>query len=218
MRGIAAFGDVFLQPREIGLGYLAIDGLREQQRDVDADAFADQMLDRGQAFRRRRHLHHQIPALDVLPEPLGLGDGAFGVHRQIGRDFEADETVGAFQSIVNRAQHVGGVLDVFDREVLKEIGDRAVAFLQRLADRAVIFVRTADRFFEDRGVRRHAFDAVGFDQLREVTLGDEAAGKEVQPDRLTVIFECFDGVHDACSVRISGSPAAFGRRGRNVNT
>ena len=178
------------------------------------------MLDRGQAFRRRRHLHHQILALDVLPEPLGLGDGALGVHRQIGRDFEADKTVVAVQLVVDRTQHVGGVLDVLDRELLEQVGDRAVALFQRLADRAVIFVRTADRLFEDRRVRGHALDAVGVDQLLQVALGDEAAGEEIQPDRLAVVFECFDGIHDACSVRSVGFrvPGSFRGRGGNVNT
>ena len=65
MGGIAALGDVFFQAGDIGLGDLDIDLLREQQRDVDADAFADQMLDRGQAFRRRRHLDHQVLAVDL---------------------------------------------------------------------------------------------------------------------------------------------------------
>jgi hypothetical protein len=49
------------------------------------------------------------------------------VQRQIRRDFEADETVFALQPVIDRAQHVGGVLDVFDREVLEQVGDRAVA-------------------------------------------------------------------------------------------
>ena len=210
----------FSRPVEIGFRHLAIDLLREQQRDVDADAFADQMFDRGQAFRRRRHLHHQILALDVLPQPLGLDDGAFGVHRQIGRDFEADETVFALQPVVDRPQHVSGVLDVFDGDMFEQVGDRAVALFQRLADRAVIFVGTADGFFEDRGVRRHAFDAVGVDQILQIALGDEAAGEEIQPDGLTVVFECFDGIHDACSVRSSvfGFPGSFRVRGGNVNT
>ena len=217
MGGIAALGDVFFQAGDIGLRDLAIDLLREQQRDVDADAFADQMFDRGQALRRRRHLDHQILALDVLPEPLGLGDGALGVHRQIGRDLEADEAVAAVQGVVNRAQHVGGILDVLDRERLEQVGHRPVALLQRLADRAVIFVRTADRLLENRRVRRHPFDAVGLDQRLEVALGDEAAGKEVQPDRLAMVFECFDGIHDACSVRsvvfrVSGSFRAWDRK------
>src|SRR6185312_5648036 len=90
--------------------------------------------------------------------------------------------------------------------------------LQGLADRAVILVRTADRLFEDRGVRRHPLDAVGIDQRLEVALGDEPTSEEVQPDRLAMVFECFDGIHGACSVRsvfwVSGS---FRGQGRKVN-
>src|ERR1700688_4959934 len=67
-----------------------------------------------------------------------------------------------------------------------------------MSNGAVIFVRTADRLLEDRRMRRDALDAVSIDQLLQVAFGDEAAGQEIQPDRLAVVFECFDGVHDAC--------------------
>ncbi|MFK4398648.1 hypothetical protein ABIF31_005205 [Bradyrhizobium elkanii] len=216
--GIAALADVFLQALEIGLGDLAIDLLREQQRDVDADAFADQVLDRRQALRRRRHLDHQVLAVDVFPEPFGLRDRALGVHREIGRHLEADEAVAAVAVVVDRAQHVGGALDVLDRKVLEQVGDRAVAALEGLADRPVIFVGAADRLLEDRGVGCHAFDAVGLDQPLQVAVGDEAAGEEVQPDGLAVIFECFDGVHGCLFSfgrgSIFGFPGSFrGRRG-----
>ena len=201
MGGIAALGDVFFEAGEIGLGDLDVDLLREQQRDVDADAFADQVLDRGQAFGRRRHLDHQVLAVDVLPEPLGFGDRALGIHRQIGRHFQTDKAVMPFELVVDRAQHVGGMLDVLDRKMLEQFGNRTVALFQRLADRGVIFVRTADRLLEDRRVRRDALDAVGIDQLFQVALGDEAAGEKIQPDCLAVVFECFDGIHDACFCR-----------------
>src|SRR5882757_10967262 len=81
-----------------------------------------------------------------------------------------------------------------------------------MSDRAVIFVRTADRLLEDRRVRRDALDAVGIDQRFQVALGDEAAGQEVEPDRLAVVFECFDGIHDGLFRSIwsvSGFRAAF---------
>ena len=197
MGRIAALGDIFFEAGEIGLGDLEIDLLREQQRDVDADAFTDQMLDRRQALRCRRHLDHQVLAIDFFPEPLGFDDGGLGVQRQIGRHFEADEAVMPFQFIVDRPQHVGRMLDILDREMLEQLGHRTVAPLQRLADRRVIFVRTADRLFENRRVRRDALDAIGVDQLFQVAFGDEAAGQEIQPDRLAVAFECFDGIHDA---------------------
>src|ERR1700710_3070654 len=81
--------------------------------------------------------------------------------------------------------------------MLEQVGDRAIAFFQGSSNGAVIFVGTADRLLEDRRIRRDAFDAVGIDQLFQVALGDEAAGQEIQPDRLAVVFECFDGIHDA---------------------
>ncbi|MEY9293305.1 hypothetical protein ABH979_006379 [Bradyrhizobium ottawaense] len=76
MRGIAAACDVFFEAGDVGFGHLEVDRLGEQQRDVDADAVADQLLDRRQALRRRRHLHHQVLAANVLPEPARLSDRA----------------------------------------------------------------------------------------------------------------------------------------------
>ena len=207
MGGVAAGLDVFFQPREVGLGDLDIDLLRKQQRDVDADAFADQMLDRGQAFRRRRHLHHQVLAADVVPEPLGLGDGALGVHRQIGRYLQADKAVVTVELVIDRPQHIGRVLDVLDRDLFEQLGHRAVALFQGAPDRAVIFVGTADRLLENRRIRGDALDAVGIDQLLQVALGDEAAGQKIQPDRLAVVFECFDGIHDGL---VLFEPVPFG--------
>src|SRR6202022_1924269 len=110
--------------------------------------------------------------------------------------------------IIDRAQHIRRMLDILDRELLEQLGDWAIAAFQRLGDGAVIFVRTADRFLEDRRIGRDALDAVGIDQLFQVAPGDEAAGQEIQPDRLAVFFERFDGIHDAlfCS---SGSIFGF---------
>ncbi len=147
------------------------------------------MPDRGNAFRGCRHLDHQIAAIDPAPQPLGLGNGALAVARQIGRYFQADKTVIAAGFVIDRLQHIGGVLDVFDRQRFIQFGHRLVALRQRHADRAVIFVRTADRLFKDRRVGGHSLDAVGFDQRLEIAVGDEAAGKEIQPDCLAVVFE-----------------------------
>ncbi len=197
MGGIATAGDVFFQSSQIGLGDLHIDLPREQQRDVDADPLAGQMLDRRQAFRRRRHLDHQIFAVDVLPEQLGLGNRAPGIHGEIGRYLQADETVGSLETVIDRAQHIRRMLDVLDGEMLEQLGNRAIAAFQRLADRTVILVGTADRLLEDRRIRRDALDAVIIDQPFQLALDDEAAGQEIEPDRLAVLFQCFDGIHDA---------------------
>ena len=44
--------------------HLLVGVLREQQRHVDVDAFADQLLNGGNALRRRRNLDHQVVAAD----------------------------------------------------------------------------------------------------------------------------------------------------------
>ena len=76
----------------------------------------------------RRHLDHEVVAADRAPQPPRLGDRRLGVHRQIGRDFEADVAVRAASvCVVDRAQHVGGVLDVLDRQPLVERHDIEVA-------------------------------------------------------------------------------------------
>ena len=123
---------MFFQSGQIGLGDLHIDLPREQQRDIDADPLANQLLDRRQAFRRRRHLDHQILAVDVLPKPLGLGNRALGIHGEIGRHLQADEPVGSFEAIIDRSQHIRRKLDVLGGEQLEQFGDRAIAALERL--------------------------------------------------------------------------------------
>src|SRR3954463_21538 len=80
-----------------------------------------------------------------------------------------------------------------------------IGLFQGISDRAVIFIGTADRLFENRWIRSDPFDAVGVDQLLEVALDDEAAGQEIQPDRLPMVFKFFDGIHDALCSGLSES-------------
>ena len=64
---VAAFGDVVLQARDVRLGDLAIDLLREQEGDVDVDAFGGHCPDRRQTGLGRRNFDHQIVAPDLAP-------------------------------------------------------------------------------------------------------------------------------------------------------
>jgi len=209
MGRIAATGRVFFKAGDVGLGHLHIDLLREQERDIDADALAGQVLDGRQALRRRRHLDHQILAVDFLPQPLGFRDGALGIQGEIGRDLEADEAVVPLEFVVDRAQHVGGVLDVLDRKLLEQLCDRPIAALQCLAKRGVVFIGRADCFLEDRRVGGDALDPVGVDQLLQIALGDEAAGEKVQPYGLAVRFEGFDRIHGFFSICCMAASSTF---------
>src|SRR4051812_19277815 len=84
-----------------------------------------------------------------------------------------------------------------------------IGFFQGMSDRTVIFVRTADRLFENRWIRSDPFDAVGVDQLLEVALHDEAASQKIQPDRLPMVFKFFDGIHNVLCSGLSGPCSGF---------
>ncbi len=161
---VAAVRDEGFEAGDIGFENFRVHFLREQQRDVDADAFRDQLADRGHALAGAGDLHHQIVAVDIFPQPLRLGDSAIGVARQIGRDFQADKAIRAMKPVVNGVQCIRRALDVFHGEGFIEIAHRSVAFLQQRRDRAVIFVAAADRLFEDRRIGGDAAHTVLIDQ------------------------------------------------------
>ena len=109
-----------LEPGNVGLGDLGIDPLREQQGHVDIDALADQRADRRQPRLGAGNLDHQVSAIDLVPQPTRFLDRLVRVHRQIGRDFEADKAVAPLRLLVNRVQRVGAFLDVANREILEK--------------------------------------------------------------------------------------------------
>ena len=88
----AALCQIF-QTRDISLGDLYINFLSEQQRHVDVDAFADQLLDRGKSFGCSRDFDHHVLALHGLPQPPRFVDRLLGLARKVWRDFEADIAV-----------------------------------------------------------------------------------------------------------------------------
>ena len=131
----------------------------------------------------------------VAPQPLRLRDGGLRVGCEIGRNLDADKAVGAVRRVVRWAQHVGGVLDVLDRELLVDFADWPVVRLQHLRDGVVVFVGMSDRVLEDRGVRRDPTQAIVIDQLLEPALGNEAARQKIEPHGLALILKRFQRIH-----------------------
>ena len=87
---------------------------------------AGQLADRGNAGRRRRHLHHQIGALHRRPQPQRLADRRFGIVGEIGRAFQADIAVAALRLVVNWTQHIGGGANIGNRQMLVNFGNAVV--------------------------------------------------------------------------------------------
>jgi hypothetical protein len=210
---VAAARDERLQAAEVGFDHLFVNLLREEQRDVDLDARGGQLADRRQPGARRRHLDHDVVAAGGLGEPFRLGDRRGRVHREIGRDLEADEAVAAAGRLVHRPQHVGGAADVFEREAFVERHDAAVAGALGLLERGVVVAAAGDRLLEDRRVRRHAGKPVALDQPREIALGNEAPRKKVEPKGLAVLVQRAQGIdrsagHGRDEARRSGAARA----------
>ena len=152
MRNFTTLGGERFKPGQIGLDHLFVDLLGKQQRDVDVDAVGGQVVNGRQAFRRRRDFDHQIFAVDFPPQSPRLIDGCLGVHRQIGRHFNADKAIGAVGGIEYRTQHVGRAANILDRELLEDLPGRMVLLLQHPADGVVILIGSPDRLLENRRI------------------------------------------------------------------
>ena len=102
------------------------------------------------------HLDHQVAPADLVPEAARLLDRRMRIHRQIGRDFEADEAVPPLRLLVDGAERIGALLDVPDREILEQGAGVEVAVCLRGGDQGVVVVAVADGLLEDRRVRSDA--------------------------------------------------------------
>ena len=192
--GIAALRDQMFEAREIGFDDLFIDLLREQQRNIDVDPLADELADRRQARLGPRHFDHQVIATDRPPEPPRFDDGRLGIHRQIGRNLEADVSVPAFRCFKDRAQGVGSVLNIFDRKSLIERHDIAITVGFNRVQGRIIVGAAGDGFFENRGVGGHACQPVLLDQFLQPALGDETPRQEVEPNGLPKIMQALERI------------------------
>ena len=186
---ITSSGSKRLETAKIGFHHLLIDLLREQQRDIDVDAFADQRPDSGQSGRSSRDLDHQVLAIDFPPEATRLVQAALGIVRKIWRYLDADEAIRALPRIEDGTQHVGCVLDVGDRKPLVELADCTVVSRHHPRDRLIVLVGLGNRLFEDGRIGGYPRQSVFIHELLKMPFGDETARKKIEPHRLAVILQ-----------------------------
>ena len=153
---VAALSRQRFEPRDVGLGDIGIDLLREQQGHIDVDPLADQCPDRREPRFGAGHLDHQVAAIDLVPQPACFLNRLVRVHGQIGRDLEADEAVASLRLLVNRIQRVGAFLDVAYREILEQRSGIKISRGFCSGNQRIVIVAVTDRLFEDRGVRGDA--------------------------------------------------------------
>ena len=181
-------GEVF-EPGQVGFDDLFINLLREHQGNVDAEAFAGELLDGRQSGLCRRHLDHHIVPADRAPQTPRLLDRRVGVYREIGRHLQADITIPAVRLVVDGTQRVGRVLDVLDRQLLVERHDVVVVFALKLLQGRIVIFAAGNGLFEDRRIGRDAGQPILFNELLEPALGDKTSGEKVEPDNLPEVIQ-----------------------------
>src|SRR5581483_3338121 len=212
---VAAALAQLLEARQVRLDDLgvAVDG--EDQRDVDVVALRDLVLDRREAFLRRRDLHHDVGPPAFVVQVLGELDGASGVRRDRRADLDADKAVLALGPVVHGPEDVGCGLHVLDHEVPEHLL-RLLARRHQGDQGLVIFGRAAYRLLEDRRVRRHAGHAL-VAQARELTGGDQLTADVVEPERLALLAELLDRGRLRLRRHVSAPPRAWSPRPRSAS-
>ena len=132
---------------------------RKDQRDVDVDAPAEHLPDRGQPGFGGRDLHHHIGPVAAVVQVLGHGDGLLGRTGHRGRDLDRDEAVGALGPVVDRPEDVGGGLNVLDHQLPEHLV-RPLALAHQPDQGFVVVGRTGDGLLEDGRVGGDAGQAL----------------------------------------------------------
>ena len=148
----------------------------------------EQFLDGGKTGGCARHLDHYVGAIQAREKLLGFFDGRLGVVGEKRRNFQADEPVRAIVSVVNAAQHVGGIANVLHDDFFVNLRDAAAAtrqFFQLLG----VVLAAADGFLEDSRVRGDAAEAIFVDEALEFAGGQQRTAHLVEPNALTQLMK-----------------------------
>ncbi len=170
-----------LQTGEVGVHHALVAVQPEDQGDVDADALAQGVGDRGGALGGRRDLDEQVLPVDLLPQLLGRGEGRVGVEGEVGGDLDGDPAVDPVGGVVDRLEDVAGVAYVGGGQREHRLVDVG-ALGGELAHLVVVPLALGERGGEDRRVGGDAHDVVVPDEVGEVARLDALAGEVVEPD------------------------------------
>ena len=197
---IAAGRGEFLNPVNESRGDFLVHFLRKQQCHVDVDALADELAKRGYALGGAWHLDHHVFAGHALPQPPRLGDGAVGIEREIGRDFEAHVAVALLRALVHGREQVGRVLNIADgQQFIAAFGVEVGAAGERV-QKILVLRRARDGLLENRGIGSHPAQAVFRDQALQFAALQQVAADVVEPDGLAESLKLGERIRGFCNL------------------
>ena len=191
---ISAFFGKLFQPCHVRFRDALVHVLREQQGHVNVDAFADQLLESGDALGRAGNLDHCVLAAQGLPQAPRFIQRFFRLVREIWRHFKADVAVTPLRLLVDRSENVGGILDVFRSEKFKNPFCVQVFSRLQFCKCFRIVRASGDSFLENRRIGCHSTQPVFFDQSLEFSRRDQAAANVIKPNRLPEPYQSFQGI------------------------
>ena len=150
-RGAAHRAGTGVESSQVGVDHLLVAADAEQQRHVDVDAEAGELLDRAQSGLVL-DLDHHVRLIEAPPELERLGDGRLGVVGEIRRAFERHETVAPVARVVGRAQLPRRSANVIECELEEQLLQIALASGGELRQLGVVAVGASNRGREDRRV------------------------------------------------------------------
>ena len=178
---------------DVSCRHLPITWQSKEQRDVDVDAFADELLNGGQPFCRRRDFDENIGAIQRPPQTTSLQNRAFSVMRQVWIDFQTHISIPRVRLIVHGSELVGCALHV-------ALGESFVNHLGALPleghgpDVLLIILAAGNGLLEDRWIGGHAPQSIFLDQPPQLATEDQIPPGVVQPDRLAELCQLQQGV------------------------
>ena len=202
-------GDVGVQPRrhasldppDVRLRRGEVLLAREEERHVHRDAGEDRLLDRRHALAGPGDLDEQIRPLRPRMELLGRRHRPRRVVSERRRELERHPAVDAVRQLVDRAEEIGRLGQILERQVEEERLPRP-ARAQLLADGRVVLRAAADRVVKDGRVRGETGDRELLDVPAETSTPEETACDVVEPDALAGV------VQPSCAVHVpSGAPS-----------
>jgi hypothetical protein len=138
---------------QIGLGHLAVVLDGEDERDVDVDTLGERLPNGGDACRCGGNLHHQVRAINRVPEAPHLRERPFGILCQIGRDFDADEAILPLRALIGGAQQVSDRLHVGHRQCLINLLG-TLSSSDQLLHLLIVGAAMCNRVFKNGGITR----------------------------------------------------------------
>ena len=176
-----------LEPRDIGFRNLLVNFLCEQERYVDIDAFTDQLPNCRKTFGSAGHLDHDVLAIRCLPQSSRFIHGVLRLAGKVRGNFEADITVVKLRLLVDRAEDVGSILNVANRELLETPGGIEILARGKRLQHVIVQRAVRNGFLEDRGIRGHSPQSVLGDHVLQLAAGKQIATDVVKPHRLAVM-------------------------------